>query len=190
MLDVALGFLVKSLNSYLVARTGGSFGDAQATKLVDDAGKWAVKEDHVGVSVISLEEERALKSHLPETVFVNGRQVLLEPELKINLHVVFAANFKQYDHALRYVGHVLTYFQANPTFTPDEHAGLDPRIERLTLELQSLSYEQLNQIWAFIGGKQLPSVIYRVRMVTLRDSAPDQVGAPITRIDTTLHGRE
>lgn len=186
---MAVAFLVKSLNSYLVARSGGDFGEAQATRLVDDAGKWAVKEDHLGVSVISVEEERVLKSHLPETVFVDGRHVLLGPDLKVNLHVIFAANFKQYDHALRYVGHVLTFFQANQTFTPDEHAGLDPRIERLTLELQSLSYEQLNQVWAFVGAKQLPSVVYKVRLVTLRDTAPNDVGAPITRIDTSLRGR-
>ena len=44
------------------------------------------------------------------------------------------------------------------------------------------------QVWAFIGGKQLPSVIYKVRMVALQDRQP-AVGVPITRIDAVVHGR-
>ena len=61
------------------------------------------------------------------------------------------------------------YFQAHSSFTFEEYPALDPRIGKLTVELQSLNYEQLNQVWAFIGGKQLPSAIYKFRMVVLQD---------------------
>ena len=188
MLDVALKFLTDELNGYLLVRTGASFGEVEVGKLVDDNGKWAVKEDHVGVAVINLEEERTLKSQLPETTYVGGRNVVLEPELKLNLHVLFAANFKQYDVALRYVSHVLTFFQAHSSFTRDDHPGLDTRIERLTAELQSLTYEQLNQVWAFIGGKQLPSAVYKVRLVALQDVEPATIAPPLTTITTVVHG--
>ena len=68
-----------------------------------------------------------------------------------------------------------------------ERASLDTaRIERLTVELQSLGYEQINQIWAFIGGKHLPSAIYKVRMVALQDTAPSGVEQPLTEIRTTF----
>jgi hypothetical protein len=189
MLDVALSFLVKSLNTYLVARTGSSFGEAEVSRLVDDGGKWAVKEDKLGLSLVNIEEERILKSHLPESTYVNGRQIVREPDLKLNVSVVFAANFKQYDQGLRYISQVLTYFQSVPSFTQSEYPGLDPRIERLVVELQSLSFEQLNQVWAFIGGKQLPSVFYKLRMIILQDQEPSAIGAPITRINEQVHGR-
>jgi len=81
----------------------------------------------------------------------------------------------------------LTYFQSRPSFTSVEYAALDPRIEKLTVELQSLNYEQLNQIWAFVGGKQLPSVIYKVRLVSLQDAMPTAIQPFIREIDTNIY---
>jgi len=109
MLDVALKFLTKQLNTYLLSRTGSAFGEVEIGRLVDDSGKWAVKEDHVGAALINVEEERTLRGQRPETVFVNGANVVLEPALKLNLHVLLAANFQQYDQALHYLSHVLTF---------------------------------------------------------------------------------
>lgn len=193
MLDVALNFLTAELNSYLVARGArkatDEIGKVEVGKLVDDAGKWAIKDDHVGASLIHIEEDRVMKSHLPEAVVAGGRHVVLEPRLKLNLHVLFAAKFQKYDEGLRSLSMVLTYFQSHPNFMPDAYPGLDARIERLTVELQSLSYEQLNQVWAFIGGKQLPSAIYKVRMVSLQDTEPRSVEPPLTEIGTTLVAR-
>ena len=59
----------------------------------------------------------------------------------------------------------------------------------MTVELQSLGYEQLNQIWAFIGGKQLPSVIYKVRMIVLQDETPAGIQPPLTVINTQIHSQ-
>ena len=189
MLDLALKFLVKELDTYLLSRTGSAFGEAEIGRLVDDSGKWAIKEDHLGAALINVEEERTLKNQRPETVFINGANVVLEPALKINLSVLFAANFQRYDHALHYLSHVLTFFQAHPSFTQDRYPDLDPQIERLNVELQSLGYEQLNQLWAYLGGKYLPSVVYRVRMVVLQDAEPAAVQPPVTAIDARIHSR-
>lgn len=190
MLDVALNFLTAELNSYLVARGArkptDEIGKVEVGRLVDDAGKWAIKDDHIGASLIHIEEDRVMKSHLPETVVAGGRNVVLEPRLKLNLHVLFAAKFQKYDEGLRLLSLVLTFFQSHPTFVPDTYPGLDPRIERLTTELQPLSYEQINQVWAFIGGKQLPSAIYKVRMIALQDAEPKTVVPPVAEIQTTL----
>src|SRR5262249_39906126 len=94
MIDLALQFLVSELNAYLLARTGTEFGKAETGRLVDDTGKWVTKEDQIGVSLVNVEEERITRVQTPQPAFVSGRQVILEPELRINLHVLFAANFK------------------------------------------------------------------------------------------------
>ncbi len=193
MLDVALNFLTAELNAYLVARgarkSTDEIGKAEVGKLVDDAGKWVISDDHIGVSLIHIEEDRVMKSQLPEAILTRGRHVILEPALKLNLHIVFAAKFQKYDEGLRSLSLVLTYFQSHPIFTPDTYSGLDPRIERLTVELQPLGYEQLNQIWTFIGAKQLPSAIYKVRMVALQDLEPTAVVPPVSEIQTAVTAR-
>ncbi len=185
MIDLALDFLVQEYNAYLVARTGDKFGEARLQRPVDDTGKWAIPENQVGVALLNVEEERILKSQVPEPTYVDGRPVLLEPEIKLNLDVLFAANFKDYGQALKALSRVLTFFQAHPRFVTGESPGLDPAIQRLVPELRSLGFEQLNQLWAFVGGKQLPSAVYRVRMVALQDLEPMATGAPITTIRVT-----
>ena len=182
MIDVALTFLVNNLNAYLKARTSSLADVAKLTRIVGDTGKW-FDEGAIGAALINVEEDRILKAQVPEPTYVDGRHVLLTPPLKLNLHILFAANFPTYDVSLKYLSHILTYFQANPKFTQSEQPDLDPRIEKLVVELQSLTYEQLNQVWAFIGSKQLPSAIYKVRLVALQDVTPE-IAVPITGIDT------
>ncbi|HEY5706368.1 MAG TPA: DUF4255 domain-containing protein [Terrimicrobiaceae bacterium] len=189
MLDVALQFLRDELNTFLRTRTSAETFSVALSKVVDEAGKYAFDQDTIALSVINIEEERTVKTHLPEYAQLNGRHVVKEPDLKLNLCVLFAANFKRYDEALKYVSHILIYFQSHPVFTREEFPALDSRIEKLTLELQSPSYEQLNQIWTFIGGKQLPSIIYKVRLLVLELETPSTVQPPITKIAATIKGR-
>jgi hypothetical protein len=184
MLDVALQFLIDELNSYPPLQKDPNV--VRLGYIVDDTGKCVFEKETICANLINIEEERILKSHLPEYTYVNGQHVRLEPELKLNLYILFAARFQQYKEALKFISHLLTYFQAHSAFTSAEYPALDPSIEKLTLELQSLSYEQLNQIWAFIGGKQLPSVIYKVRMVVIQDKAQLSFQPPITQISADL----
>lgn len=130
-----------------------------------------------------------LNPNCPNTPTKNGQHVALEPELKINLHVLFSAHFKLYDQALKYLSFVLQFFQAHPVFTSEEFPALDSRLGKLVVELQSLNFEQLNQIWAFIGGKQLPSVLYKVRLVIVQDQGETGIHPAITAIHTDLHSR-
>jgi hypothetical protein len=188
MLDIALKFLKDELNTFLLTQTG-SDSIIQLRTLVDEAGKYAIDEGKIGASIINIEEDRIFKAQVPETIYKNGQQIILEPELKLNLYVIFAANFQKqyYDQALKYISYILTYFQSHLVFTSVEYPTLDSRIEKLVVELQSLNYEQLNQVWAFIGGKQLPSVLYKVRLVSLQQTTPTEIQPPVIAIDTNLY---
>jgi hypothetical protein len=189
MLDLALQFLIGELNSHLLARTNSDAVEVKMSKVVDEAGKYAFPEGSICAAIVNIEEDRIFKSQLPEYEYINGQQVAFEPELKLNLYVLFGANFKLYDQALKFLSYILTYFQSHPSFKSEEYPALDPRIEKLIVELQSLNFEQLNQVWAFIGGKQLPSVIYKLRLIVLQDSVQSTIGPPITIIDSTVHNQ-
>jgi len=189
MLQETLQFLGDQISTFLLARTGSDAVKVKPSRVVDEAGKYAFDEDSLCASIINIEEEHAVKSQLPRNTLVDGQQVELQPDVKLNLHVLVAANFKKYDVALKYLSLVLTYFQSHQSFTADAYPTLDARIERLRVELLTLTYEQLNQIWAFIGGKQLPSVVYKVRMVTIQDEAQTEIRPPITAIRTDTHSQ-
>jgi len=191
MLDVAMSFLREQLQAFLVARTGGG-PDARPvslTQLVNDQGRYTIAQDSLGLTVINVEEERVFRAQLPAYAIVDGRQVLQEPEVKLNLHVLVTANFRVYEEALRYLSLVLAFFQSHHAFTADASPSLDARIGKLTAELQTLGYEQLNQVWAFVGGKQLPSVVYKIRLVVVQDQQISSVQLPVSGISTTVGGR-
>jgi hypothetical protein len=81
---------------------------------------------------------------------------------------------------------VLRFFQAHSIFTPAGYPALDPSIEKLSVELVTYGPEQLNQLWAYIGTKYLPSAVYRVRMLVLRDADPTAVETPLAEIDAEV----
>lgn len=192
MIDIALKFLVDELRTYIDAQPGvdptQEDQSVQMKRVVDDTGKYAF-EGFINASIINIEEERTFKSQVPDYNYMQDKHVVFEPELKLNLYVLFAANFTDYEKALKRLSFVLTFFQTHHLFLPEEYPALDRRIGKLSVELQSLTYEQLNQIWAFIGGKMLPSVIYKVRLVTLQDRTIKSIQPPLTAIKTTIHSQ-
>ena len=127
MLDIAVAFLADEFNAYLLRRTGSlALGSAVPGALVNDAGKVAVAKGTVGVGLINIEEERVTRVQQPERVLVNGREIVLPPELRLNLTLMFVPNMATYDLSLRALSHVLTFFQSCPSFSVDEHAAQPP----------------------------------------------------------------
>jgi hypothetical protein len=187
MIEIALNFIKDELNTYLYARTGSDRIDVNLSKVVDESGKYAFTENSIAATVINIEEERTFKSQLPEYKYQDGQHIRFEPDIKLNLHILFSAYFQLYYESLKAIAHILTYFQSHTFFTPIEYPALDARIERLVPQLESVSYEQLNQIWAFIGAKQLPSVIYNVRLVVIQDNVQSEIIPPLTKVVTNMH---
>jgi len=188
VIDTALSFLAAELNAQLQKRTGTELGAVTVGPLVDDRGLWTVPLDGVRLTLFQIDEERTLREQVPERTLIGGREVALPPPLKLNLVLLFAGRFQQYDQALRTLSLILAFFQARPLFTPTTSPALPEGVERLALELLSYGPEQLNQMWACLGAKHLPSVVYRLRMVVLQDSEPLGTGLPITTISTSLGG--
>lgn len=189
MLDVALKFLRDEINAALTLRTGSDAVKVVLSRVADEAGKYAFAIDNIGCAIVNIEEERILKAQMPATATVNGQQVTTLPELKLNLHLLFAAHFTHYDQALKYLALLLTFFQAHPVFTSDQYPALTPACGKLAVDLISLNYEQLNQIWTYIGAKHLPSAVYRVRLVILQETEPTGIQPPLTTISATIHSR-
>lgn len=189
MIDTTLSFLANEVNAHLLKRTGTDLGAISVGALCDDRGLWTQAVDTTRLSLFQIDEERSTREQLPERTLVGGREVVLPPPLKLHLVLLFAGRFQQYDQALRTLSLILAFFQARPLFTPASSPALPEGVERIAMDLLSYGPEQMNQMWACLGAKHLPSVVYRLRMVALQDQEPTGTGAPVTVIETTLAGR-
>jgi hypothetical protein len=184
MIDLVFKFLRDELNTYFLTQTGTNTVEITVSQLVDEMGKYAFDQEQIAAVLLNIEEERIFKSQQLEHTYTNGQHVVLEPELKLNLYIMFAAYFKQYEESLKFLSYILTFFQSHRSFTADRYPALDPRILKLNLELESPTYEHLNQIWTFLGAKHLPSVIYKVRLVVLQDQTQVAIQPPIAEVKT------
>lgn len=102
--------------------------------------------------------------------------------VSLNLLVMVAANLggARYPEALKLLTQAVAVFQARPVLDHRNAPGLDPRISRLTMEIEDLDVTALSNLWGVLGGQYLPSVLYRVRMITI-DGPDVQSQVPVVR---------
>jgi hypothetical protein len=105
--------------------------------------------------------------------------------VNINLYLLFSAYFNSnnYAEALRFISFVIAYFQSHNVFTRANSSGLDQKIDKLIMEMADVSTEQLNNIWGTIGAKYMPSVLYKMRMLTFDDSIISEIRPVISGLD-------
>lgn len=180
MIDSTFLFLKTKINNYLNLKTGVS-DTFDITPLTDNTGQ--VVLDKLGVTLINIEEERSVQP-LPQLKSTPGGTVAKSnPLVRLNFHLLFSANFDgHYDEALKHLGYTITFFQAQNVFTPANAPDLPAGIEKLIFELVSLPLEQQNNIWASLGAKYRPSVVYKMRMLLLEDSQTLGSKIPITEV--------
>ena len=61
----------------------------------------------------------------------------------------------------------MQFFQANPVFDRLSAPEMDRSIEQLSFEIENLATDASAQLWGILGGRYLPSVMYRMRTVTI-----------------------
>ncbi len=127
-------------------------------------------KDKAVLSLINVEEDKVAKQqeHFTKT---DLSTVYKNPPLYLNFYILFAMHRKKYDDNLQFLGHIIQFFQHQHVFTPLTHPGLDGRIQRIVVDLYNLNFEQTNHLWSVLGGKYFPSVMYKVRQVTLNEDA-------------------
>lgn len=169
--------IAQQLNEFLRNELNLSEDMVVVNSLVDLKGDASMQiENRVCLFLQRIEEEKVAKS--------GGFQSNpgMAPPVRVSLHIVFAANFPDpnYREALRFISLVLEFFQGHGTFDRSNAPGLPPGLDKLTFELADLDYQEMNNLWSLIGAKYIPSLVYKVRMLTfsqdmIREDVPSIV---------------
>ncbi|SDA57723.1 MULTISPECIES: DUF4255 domain-containing protein [unclassified Janthinobacterium] len=185
MIDKALEFILGELNNYLGASYHGPEKAAVLASLSspDNSVPLAI-DNKLVLSLVNIERETAIGS----TGFV-ARQGAngygrTNPSLYLNLYVLLAASYAgNYSGALRMLSQAMAFFQAKWGFDPQNSAGFPAGMTQLSVEVVSLSMAELSTLWAVLGANYLPSVVYKLRMVTLQE---DWLIAPIPAVSSGI----
>src|SRR5690606_12168274 len=182
MIHTCLSFLTNELNDYLKLRTGSPTVDrVYLTSVATEGGGVVIPNKSLGVSLINIEEDRVYKDQKSTIINNHGNVERLNPEIKLNLYVLISANFQNADaedstddyvEGLKQLSWIISFFQAKNVFTPENSpklADFDPNLTKLVVELYSYSFEQLYNFWSVVGAKYLPSVLYKIRILTFQE---------------------
>ncbi|MEZ4453513.1 MAG: DUF4255 domain-containing protein [Nannocystaceae bacterium] len=173
MIDAALIFLRNHLNAHLIGLAGQGVGEGEDKVVFLDGDKTdppSFKLGAVTCLLVNIQEDKAMRAPDPfSRTTPEGAHLRVQPDVWLNLHVLFVARFQLYEHGLAYLGRIIEHFQGHRVLDHRTEPGLSPRIARLTLELMTLGFAEQNEIWSALRTTYLPSVLYRVRMVLLRD---------------------
>src|SRR5258708_4383458 len=101
-------------------------------------------DNHVVLTLVNIEEERALKNGRVTSTLGAGDVGYMNRPFHLNLFLLFTANYRNYGTALRRLAQVLTFFQGKQQFTFANSPGSPPPQNAivdfsLTMDLLSLS---------------------------------------------------
>lgn len=199
MIRTALEFVKRELENYMVERDPdvyrrGSVVDLKP--LVNINGEIAVdNEKHITLMQVGVEEERR-EGKRPYLLPTDDKQFLrLNPPIDLTLYLLFAAHRTDYNTALRELSNVVSFFQSNAVFDEQKYPSLNSEanavekpwevIERLGFRLYNLSFEQQNNLWSMLGAKYLPSVVYKMQLLTVFETRGKEKVPPVAELNFT-----
>ncbi|UKB82428.1 DUF4255 domain-containing protein [Chryseobacterium sp. MEBOG06] len=125
--------------------------------------------DKVIITLLSVEEESTLKNRSRyQQVVVESQPTRYDKESApayLNLYVMIAANRSMYNKGLLNISKVIEIFQANNVL---EYIGSNQEDNfKFRIELHSIPFDQLSYIWGLLGGKIMPSVLYKISVIKI-----------------------
>jgi hypothetical protein len=184
VIDLTLDFLCKQVNNYLVKKLEIPSGDAiilyNVSHLGSDIGGENVDTTtNAFLSLVNIEEDRISKSQ-ENFIRRNDTIIYRNPKVYLNLYLLFSANLSSYSESLKRLSYIIQFFQYQNVFTPLTSPTLPDGVEELILDLNTLSFQDLNNLWGVMGSKYLPSVMYKMRLITISEDFA-QGGAGLLR---------
>ena len=153
-------------------------------------------KDGVALTLINLDEEATLKN-FPNHAIENTKTIYRNSIINLNLYLLFSANRDKYLNSLNDISKIIEFFQgkrlftqANTIYNRSSSAMSNVDNFRFTVELYTPTFEELNYIWGTLGGKQLPSALYKVSMIQIERNIVQAEGQVIGEFTGTTKRKE
>ena len=194
MIYETLQILKEQLENYFVEVGLGKIIALENIALWESGSEDATKLDgKVVLTLIKLEEETTLKNTSNYKI-KNGKTEYKNPPVHLNLYLLISANCDTYDKSLRSISKVIQFFQGKKLFTSTNTVYNRTNVAfdvfdyfKFIMELYTPSIEELNQVWGMLGGRQLPSVMYRIQLIQLEQDKKLLTSEVITHVGGDLN---
>ena len=144
------------------------------------------EEEDIVITLLRIEQETSRKpqnTYYTE-VWENDRKRVLptSPDLDINLEVLISSHASNYESSLIQISDVVSLLNSVKTATKPSKMDKDAfeLLRSLSVSIMNMTFEQHLSMWQTLGGNLVPSVAYKIRMVTI-SGTPQKEPAPIVQ---------
>jgi len=194
MIYEALQIISEQLDNYLSSQGLNNLVKLENIALLESASENADNvKGKVVLTLLNLEEESAMKN-MPSFKVRDGKTEYKNPPVNLNLYLLICANCDTYDKSLRCISKTIQFFQGKKVFTSTNTVYNRTNVAfnvldyfKFILELHTLSFEELNHVWGTLGGRQLPSVVYKIQVLEIAQDIKLGTYGVITHIGGDLN---
>ena len=193
MIYEALQILSEQLDNYLTTSGLNNLVVLENIAMIETTSENSDKlTNKIVLTLLNLEEETTLKNLPNYTVINKSTTEYRNPPIHLNLFLLISGNCNTYVNSLRCISKTIEFFQGKKIFTA-ENTIYEPKEDfealnnfKLITELYTPTFEELNYVWGTLGGRQLPSVIYKIQLVEIDRKELTGIGKVITEITDKL----
>lgn len=175
MIDAAISHIAKELNQCLKEKIPERNEDVVViSNILEQDGTVASHVNNkIVVSLVNIEKDTVPFRQLRAANSAPDRSVVTPPPVFLNIYLMFAGYFSggNYQEGLKCISNTVGFFQGRPVFDHQNSPDLDGRIDKLVLEIENLTIRDLSSLWGVLSGRYLPSILYKVRMVSIDSGA-------------------
>ena len=165
MIDLTLKLIADRLNAHLSALFSVSEELVAIGPLSDSEGKpTAESRNRLTLFITNIAHDTVPRSHGKRALSV-GQQ----PPVHLDIYFMLASGHDPeiYSEGLKLISAALMFFQANPVMTPRSAPEMPVGMEQLSIEIANLQAQEVGQLWGNLGGRYVPSVMFKVRSVLI-----------------------
>jgi hypothetical protein len=166
MIDIALKFL----KDFLTQEIG-----SPETILGNITKDSDIENEKIHLSLVHVEEEKILKEviHQRRLNPADNFYTTINPEIRVNLYVLVTYQYggQNYEEALKQLGNVIRVLQGKYVFTKPDFMKVEYEpLQQIVVDLHTQTLEQNSNMWQSLGEKLSPSLLYKMRVVSIQDN--------------------
>lgn len=157
---------------------------------LNDGDDFLFSKTAIILSIVNIEEDKTLRNQSVYIKNTNDHTQISrykQPTQHLILSILFASYSKdlsKYLDGIDKLKGVISYFQQNNSFyyKDDDTELIDyetylgktelqqQQYQKITMESVSLSTDQVNQLWSYLGSRYMPSMLYKLRLCMIQES--------------------
>ena len=189
MIDAAINHIASELNQQLMRTYRLSEDVVVVANILEQDGSVSPHvENKIIVSLVNIEKESVAFRQQNVASVGSTRSIVTSPPVHFNLYIMITSCFsgKNYQEGLKFISKTISFFQSQNNFDQQNSPGLDINIEKLILDIENLNISDLSNLWGILSGKYLPSVLYKVRMVTFDSNSVKKQTPRLSQQEATI----